>query len=412
MFYVIDDEWPVGSSVAYRTGLASSLARGDGFSYAGYPNLYQTPVYPAFLAVVFYLVGNHWWTIAVSQSLVDSLTAILVGKIGSRLTPHGWLAGIFYAVFPYAAMQCRAIVDTPIVVLLFVAASWAFLAFLQSHRKPHLFVGIIAVGVGILARPTCIVIVGAFCVAVLFSRIRVRRAILISATTLGLAAVIPLAWTYRNYELTGDFPVLAVGGQHALWYSHNEHVGGIYERGESPDRVGRDPRYPMYPNYAVSSFFGVEPKEQLALANECSNKARIWVSDHPREVLVYTILKLGCFLNPDYVIRQQENSLQSLRIWVHRATSTPITLLGWFGIMIAIRRDRAVGSFLLLVAGAFVAMHVIAIFGSRHKIPLEAVFCATSVLTLVATLEWWQRIRHLRVQQVRDKEGIARRNSE
>lgn len=52
--------WPTGSSIEYRVGLAEGILNGEGFSFHGTPNLYQTPVYPFFLALVFFILGNYW----------------------------------------------------------------------------------------------------------------------------------------------------------------------------------------------------------------------------------------------------------------------------------------------------------------------------------------------------------------
>ena len=122
VFINIFPEWPTGTSTAYRIGLAEGILSGEGFSYNGIPNLYQTPVYPFFLAVIFAMLGNHWWSIALFQSMLEGISSIAISKIGGSLSKHGWLAGLVYAFYPYAAMQSRSIVDTPLLVMLFIMA--------------------------------------------------------------------------------------------------------------------------------------------------------------------------------------------------------------------------------------------------------------------------------------------------
>ena len=92
------------------------------FAFGGVENIYQTPVYPTFLAAIFAVFGNHWWSIAFVQGALDALSAVAISRIGAKLSANGWWAGLVYALFPYAAMQSRAIVDTPLIVAFFALA--------------------------------------------------------------------------------------------------------------------------------------------------------------------------------------------------------------------------------------------------------------------------------------------------
>jgi len=185
---------------------------------------------------------------------------------------------------------------------------------------------------------------------------------------------VPFLWVIRNYHLTKHFPVLAVGGQHFMWSSHNEHIYEVYQRRESPDIIGHDPRYPMEPLIKVSDFFKISPTEQVKLGNQCSNVVRSWITGNKCQVLKYSFLKLKRFLSWELVFQKADLPLQNLRVFVYSFTEAPITIFGWMGLAILFLKKKKTALFFAAVTIGFVLIHVISLFGSRHKIPLDALF--------------------------------------
>ena len=138
VFFIISPVWPSGSSKAFRIELAEGIASGRGFSYNSIPNLYQTPVYPFFLSIIAATLGLHWWSVALFQSILGGISCVGISKIGNKFLKYGWLAGFIYAFYPYAAMQSRSIVDTPLYVLLFIWAIYFLLEFTEKHKIKYL----------------------------------------------------------------------------------------------------------------------------------------------------------------------------------------------------------------------------------------------------------------------------------
>lgn len=374
LFINIFPEWPTGSSIGFRIGLAEGILSGEGFSYNGIPNLYQTPAYPFFLAVIFAILGNHWWSIALFQSILGGISSAAISKIGSRFSEKGWLAGLVYAFYPYAAMQSRSIVDTSLFVMLFVIAIYYYLKFMDKHQIYDLILASILASLGILNRPSIAVIPLAFVCHMILRRYSWKSILYYTLVSFLIAVSVPFLWVIRNYHLTKHFPVLAVGGQHFMWHAHNEHIYNVLERKESPDLIGSDPRYPMIPCIKVSDFFKIDPTEQVELSKLCSQSVRSWLSNHKYEVLKYSLLKLKLFLMWEYVPGAIGHSHQSLRLLIYKITNAPVTILGWLGVMILLLKRNKFGYFIACVAIGFVMIHVISIVTSRHKIPLDALF--------------------------------------
>jgi len=99
-----------------------------------------------------------------------------------------------------------------------------------------------------------------------------------------------------------------------------------------------------------------------------------WVRDNKAEVLKYSLYKLGLFLSWEYMPKKPSIQYHNLRILVHRLTNAPIVILGWIGLILLFFRRWEMAVYLLVVATAFIFIHVISVFDSRHKIPLDALF--------------------------------------
>ena len=376
LFIYITPKWPVGSSKTYRIGLAEGILSGEGFSYNGVPNLYQTPVYPFFLAVIFATLGNHWWSVALFQSILEGISGIFIAKIGNRFSPRGWLAGLVYAFYPYAALNARSIVDTSLCVMLFLMAIYYYIKFTNGHQILYLILASIITSVGTLNRPSIAVIPIAFVCHMILRRYTWRKTLYYTLISFVVTSSIPFLWMLRNYKLTHQFPILAVGGQHWMWFAHNEHIGKVLRRNESPDLIGGNPRYPMTPNIKVSDFFKIGMTEQIELSKLCSESVESWLPNHKYEVLKYSLLKLKRFLMWEYVPKAIDQPHQSLRLLIYKITNAPLTILGWLGVIILLMKRNNYAYFIAFVAIGFVMVHVISIVTSRHKVPLDALFCA------------------------------------
>lgn len=374
--------WPTGSSVRYRIGLAEGILSGMGFIYNGVPSLYQTPVYPFFLAIIFFTVGKHWWSLTLFQGILEGISSVGIAKIGSRFSEKGWLAGVIYAIYPYGIMQSRSIVDTPLFVSLFILSILCYLKFMDDHNIVNLIMASIFLGIGTLNRASMAVIGIAFVSYMIFAKYR-WKALLMYTIISGLIAVsIPFGWVLRNYHLTGHFPVFSVGGQHFMWYAHNEHIYKVLQRNESPDIIGNNPRYPIVPPISTTDFFTRSPAEQVRLGNYCSDRVRTWISSHKIEVVKYSLLKLKRFLSWEKFPAKIGQPYQDLRILIYKLINAPVTLLGWLGVIILCLKRNKMAYFIAAAAIGFVLMHVIAIGGSRHKIPLDALLISFMPFTI------------------------------
>jgi len=382
LFIDIFAEWPTGSSKEYRIKLAESIIHGKGFSYEGIPNLYQTPVYPFFLAIIFLVLGSSWWSIALFQSILEGFSSVTISKMGINFSKCGWLAGYIYAFYPYAAMQSRSISDTSIFVLIFILTIYFYIKFISNQRLKYLIIASLFLGIGILDRPSIFILGPAFIILLFARKIQWKKCLLFVLISFFIAILIPFIWILRNYGISGRFPVLSVAGQHFMWYGHNEHIYNILKRRESPDQVGGDHRYPMQPNFKVIDFFKVAPEKQIELAERCMNIVKKWISNNKSEVKQYTLLKLKRFMSWEYDIQNQEIPFQRTRILIYRITTAPIIIFGWLGVFLLFFKRKDIAFYLLTVIIGFISIHIFSNFESRHKIPFFAILMTIIPVTI------------------------------
>jgi len=57
--------------------LARNLLAGAGYTLDGLPTAHRTPVYPAFLALVYALFGHAYAAVRIAQAILGGITAVL-----------------------------------------------------------------------------------------------------------------------------------------------------------------------------------------------------------------------------------------------------------------------------------------------------------------------------------------------
>jgi hypothetical protein len=398
-YYSIFPEWSAGSSKIYRITFAESILAGHGFSFNGIPNIYHTPVYPFFLAIVFFILGKHWWSLSLFQGFLEGISSILISKIGARYSGNGWYAGLIYALYPFAITQSIAVVDTSLFVFLFIVSIYNFLIFINSKNIWNLILSSLCISIGILNRPSIVTLSIAIICYLIMGKYNWKLILKYTIIVISFSSIIPFLWLIRNYHLTEEFPIFAVGAEDYMWHAHNKHVYNVYCRGESTDLIGIDPRYPMEPAIKSSDFFKISPLEQAKLGQYCSEQVRLWVKNNKLEVIKYTFLKLKRFISWEYYPFEINLPFKSQWLWIYRLTNGPITIFGWIGLVILFFKIRRIAVFFTVVIIGFIFLHVISLFASRHKIPLDALFISLIPLSISYI---YSKIKKIRISIVKN----------
>lgn len=170
------------------------------------PNAYTMPGYPAFLALVYRVVGTGesrllWARIA--QALLSVVTAALVYLIGRRYSEKiGLTALAFAAVYPPFTLANSYLLTEVLYATLLTLFIWLFLRWLDARRIGWALAAGAALAAGLWVRPVMAVwIVGAG-ILILILEARDRRRLFGQLVAMALVTVLLLSpWWVRNYRL-------------------------------------------------------------------------------------------------------------------------------------------------------------------------------------------------------------------
>lgn len=210
--------WRIGGDAPYYVLLASNIASGRGYSYAGVPSAFRPPLYPLFLAAMLRLAGRHAFVaVRLVQLAVGLLAVLLLARLASRIFGPtagrtSFLVGLFLPTvffFPTVLMtETFAILLTTLFLVLVLEPGVTFGA------RRGAWVGLV-VGVATLLRFN----MGVLGIVAAWAVVRKggwRRALPPLAAMAAVFLAILAPWVIRNALVLGQ-PLLGTqGGLNAL----------------------------------------------------------------------------------------------------------------------------------------------------------------------------------------------------
>lgn len=249
--------------------IAANLMRGYGFvaEPEGEAILWRGPGYPAFLATIYRLFGEHNETaVLLAQSALDSMTAVLVLYLGTRLFDEtiGAVSAILFALHPLSAYYTLRFMSEPLFTLIFTASIAAWVSAVHTRRLGmFLVVGALIAGAA-LVKPVALGLVPCLVATACFRlRQEPMRALSVSLAMSSACILVLIPWAMRNYQLTGQLVAVATGGGYALWLG-NQTVSEGREDWEV-DVVTRERLYEL--RTAVLASADGTPRNRMVVSN-------------------------------------------------------------------------------------------------------------------------------------------------
>lgn len=234
------DELPgIHDQISYNA-LAQNLLRSNGYSFdnnwypftpANTPTSHWSFIYPAYLAMIYYLFGSHPLVARLVQGIVGGvMISLLLYLIGRRIFDKyvGLIAAAIAAVYVYYIYYNVALMTETFFI---VAMLLSIYICLEIYEKPTLrrwFALGIVVGFAVLLRQTVLFILPIFLLWLLWKlrgQVRVRH--LIIPLLLVILFIIP--WTVRNYMVFNQFLLLNSNSGYALYASNNPNLGNKWD---------------------------------------------------------------------------------------------------------------------------------------------------------------------------------------
>ena len=283
VFVSVFGSHPVSDQI-WDDAVGWNLASGNGFTASQsdprVPGVFRMPGYPGFLSVTYLLFGHSYSAVYAAQSIVDSLSAVLIGSIAYNLVSSraGIMTGFLYALYPYSAFFCSQIGQDILLTLSVLVALSATVAAARNAGNLWLWLAAgAATGCAALVKANFVLFIAVPFLTALFIIPRARKsvpALLVMAAGLTLAVA---PWVIRNYVTFGSFPPLAAGGTGTnLMYLVDELDGG---EGELISRYRISPKdgtaFAPYLDSNVDGAALIDREKELA-AQAVSELARRW----------------------------------------------------------------------------------------------------------------------------------------
>jgi Dolichyl-phosphate-mannose-protein mannosyltransferase len=221
--------------------LAHNLLRGEGFAGAGSVLNRRGPLYPATIALVFLLTGEHPLAVQLVQALMLSGACALVFDIGRRLYNRrtGVIAGLLCAFHPALLRYVPDFHLETLLMFLTTLAVWRSVRFLEKPSWVNGGLFGVCVGLAALTKAVVLLYPAAFAAwwilrerapglrrdeaapseaTATFAKRLASRWVAAASIFVAMGVVI-LPWTYRNYRSSGHLVLITTG------------VGDAYLRG-------------------------------------------------------------------------------------------------------------------------------------------------------------------------------------
>ena len=220
----------------------------------------RMPGYFLFLSAIISIFGEHFLPVLVIQSVIDSLTCVLIAALGCYVYPKhygifGWLA----AIWPNLFIHSGQILGDSLFVFFFV---WFLLSFTSFLNKPTILAAVAtgaALGLATLVRPTTQFIILLTPVLLplilIISNMRIREAIFNSFIIFVASVVCVTPFLITNGTKYDSFALTSQNGTHMQNWVASEVV-------MSRDGIGREEAVKQLQTKTGKALAALSPSQQ------------------------------------------------------------------------------------------------------------------------------------------------------
>jgi len=223
-------EWPDPNNYY---SIAKGLARGDSYSI-DLENLYRSPGYPYFLSFIINVVGSNILFIRLVHIGFYAIFLIGVYYLGKEWkgVKFGLLLTFICSLYPYFIYLPLTLY--PEALLIFIS-SWIIyflLRIVNSFSYYNLFIACFFISVGVLTRPTYIIIAFTFLLYLIVTKALLLNKLKVLIFLIIIPVSILFSWGYRNLKMHDHF-IISTAGNKNLYLSFNENAT-IYTKSDCP----------------------------------------------------------------------------------------------------------------------------------------------------------------------------------
>lgn len=329
----------------------------------------RVPVYPFFLAVVYFIFGHSFVAVRFIQSALSAISCILVYLIGLEAFNKrcGIVAAIICVIYyPFIYMPAYLVTESFFTFLL-LSSVYFYLRYYNLRNNNYLFVATLLLGIAALCRSVIfpfIVFVFIWLLIIYTNKInKLIKALLF--VLVGFSLVIS-PWAFRNYTIYKTFipGTLETG---LFLYLGNNHLATGGTGGWT--KWGQDQFVPQ----DSGKLFTVESDREL------TKKAIEFISHNPKRFLWLCWRKMVNMWRPFYADARFLNKLLMSLLYV------PIMILAVLGIFLAFSNSLAKSCLLFFLIIYLNVISLITISSIRYRYPIMPfliIFAASALVYL------------------------------
>jgi len=327
---------PVSDAIQWDN-MAKGLLEGKGLvNKFGNPSSYRMPLYPGFLATIYYLFENDWQAVRVAQSFLGAFLTIimyLLSRVFLKRTTSFFVAFItaIYAPFiMYSYFGGPAFLLSEGLFMFLLAVSVLFLAY-ASYRKSsflNIFLAGLFLGLATMTRPSSASLTAVYLGFFYYKNqdLPVKMILKKIMPFVIAMAILFIPWTIRNYKIQGAFIPLNTHDGVVFYCGNNSTAKGSWGRA---GMRATDAEYERCGGYSTLSDLEIRTiNYDMAFADLKENPQRIpglltrkvlvfWspFNENERYNLAYGIIAMFAFIGA-LVWRFQKKQGLSLILWI------------------------------------------------------------------------------------------------
>lgn len=202
------------------------------------PTDYRTPVYPAWLAIL-YLIFNSFKPAIFIGAAVFALSAPLVYLIGKEIFSEkiAFIGAILFAVEPWVIFQGGFLAAEQIFLPTFLLAIYLFCCYLRLGRSYYVYWASAISGIAVLIRPATLYFVLIFALLAFIAELRfsILKSFKIVALVILIFVAVLSPWLIRNKIVLNTWHLSSAASNEALYiesYLLGQYLGKITDEPE------------------------------------------------------------------------------------------------------------------------------------------------------------------------------------
>jgi 4-amino-4-deoxy-L-arabinose transferase-like glycosyltransferase len=396
--YAFTDVPLLGDEVEYQE-IATNIVEARGFAMDGRLTSWRPPLYPFFLAALYFLTGTTDPMVPrMVQGLLSLAVVIVVYGLGRKLfgPAVGMGAAAITALYPSFLFLNNHLLTEVLFTFLVTLTAYCFAAYLTTRRLGAILASGIGLALAALTREVVLPMVVPMAILVAYVTYPRWSRMALHTVSLGVAvAIVITPWVIRNTRLQGTFTTIATNGGPTFLSGNNEHTPA-----ERPWQQHGFPAEMRWRQLVPRGELTEGERQQLAY-----QKGLEFMREHPGLTLRRAVIKsanvwglerdvVGTFLSGGYGEAARAGVLPAAAAIFGMYAFT--LLAGLTGVSFALARSATTRPFHLFVVVLVVAMtlaHALAFGHPRYHLPLMPIVAVYAAYAWRSRREVWQARR-------------------